>query len=588
MISNTSSLDCMMKQAEAQTSSDRTDLFSRHEGSHVLPNSPLFTKLIRHAHKGRNAIRDPALGVTKTYADVLSDALSLRTKIEQTLDQGTLARLKNGREVFMGVLAPGGYEFTVAILAALALGAAVVPMSVHNPVNEAAFFVTASQQVLLLTSSTAAPLAHNVAAFIAKQQQDHSNLPVIEVLPNLPRTPTLIASQILISSDRHLNDNAAGIVIFTSGTTGRPKGAVLRRAYTHETALAIAEGYNIQPTDILLHVLPVHHATGLGTSFFPFLVSGASIEFRTGSFETAMIWQPFADREITFFSGVPTLYMRLMWHWQKQIASLPIREKARYEAGANHLRIIACGSSALQQPTQLRQGQPILVRYGSSEVPACIRYSAGIDYSLIPKSSVGSAVPGVETKLSPGGELLIKSPFMFSKYLHDPVATATAHDEEGFFRSGDICHNEGDWIFVMGRASLDIIKSGGYKIGAVEIEQCLLGLPYVWEAMVVGVDDEEFRQRVDCAVTLDSDLVTAASGLDVETLRASLRGKLPGYKLPPVLRVVPGELPKGATGKVQKKILGPKFFPVGRWRTEPEVQVWGAKKKGMPEVRARL
>ncbi|KAK4552276.1 hypothetical protein LTR86_010446 [Recurvomyces mirabilis] len=586
MVSNTTVSELIDR--AARTPGDRVDLLPAHGGKHVLPNSPLFTKLLRHAHKNRTAVRDLALGVSKTYADALSDALSLRVKLEQTLDCDTLSRLRAGDEVFVGVLAAGGYEFTVAVLATLALGAAVVPMTVHNPIDEAAFFATASQQVLLIASSGAAKLAHGVSKYV-RQQQSHADLPVVEVLPNLPPTPTFKASEISVSSDRYLDDNAAGIVIFTSGTTGRPKGAVLRRAYIHETALAIAEGYDIKTSDLLLHVLPVHHATGLGTSFFPFLVSGACVEFRSGSFDPAWIWDRFAQRQITFFSGVPTIYMRLMWHYQKVISQLSPDERRKYEAGANHLRAIACGSAALQEQvqdfwTEVRGGRPILVRYGSSEVPACIRYPADMDFSLLPRGCVGKAVPGVEAKISAEGELLIKSPFMFSKYLHKPAATLAAHDSEGYFKTGDICRKEGEFFFIIGRASLDIIKSGGYKIGALEIERCLLELPYIQEAMVIGVEDEEFGQRVGAVVTLSNGL----TDLRIDDLRAELRKKLPGYKLPTVLRVVPGELPKGATGKVQKKILGPQYFAPGRWRAGSEVQVWGGQKQPGVEVRARL
>ncbi|KAK3672112.1 hypothetical protein LTR78_008083 [Recurvomyces mirabilis] len=200
------------------------------------------------------------------------------------------------------------------------------------------------------------------------------------------------------------------------------------------------------------------------------------------------------------------------------------------------------------------------------------------------KADLGKAVPGVEARISAEGELLIKSPFMFSKYLYNPAATLAAHDSEGYFKTDDTCRKEGDFFFIVGRASLDIIKSGGYKIGTLEIERCLLEIPYLQEAMVIGVEDEEFEQRVGAVVTLSNDL----TGLRIDDLRAELRKKLPGYQLPTILRVVPGELPRGATGKVQKKILGPQYFAPGQWRANSEVQVWGGQKKPGVEARARL
>ena len=209
-------------------------------------------------------------------------------------------------------------------------------------------------------------------------------------------------------------------MIFTSGTTGRPKGSVLRRAYIHESALVVADSFDITSDDILLHTLPVHHATGLGTSFFPFLNSGACIEFRTGSFDPAWVWNRLREGDITVFSGVPTMYMRLMWHYQKEVASKPASERKTYIDGVGKLRSCLCGSSALQQPlqdfwTDIRGGNPILVRYGSSEIPGCIRVPARVDKSSVPKGCVGAAAPGVDAKISDDGELLIKSPHMFSK-----------------------------------------------------------------------------------------------------------------------------------------------------------------------------
>lgn len=171
---------------------------------------------------------------------------------------------------------------------------------------------------------------------------------------------------------------------------------------------------------------------------------------------------------------------------------------------------------------------------------------------------------------------------MFSKYLHDPEATAQAHDEDGYFRTGDIARREGTYYYIVGRASLDIIKSGGYKISALDIERELLGLPYISEAMVVGVADEEFGQRVAALVSLQEEDLTDSflekygnteHVLTIEDVRRDLRGRLAGYKLPTLLRIVAGELPKTATGKVQKKILGPRFFPAN-YETCPEVQQW--------------
>jgi malonyl-CoA/methylmalonyl-CoA synthetase len=249
-----------------------------------------------------------------------------------------------------------------------------------------------------------------------------SRIKNITVLPNLGKKPAFSALDMAISSDAPLDDRSAGVVIFTSGTTGKPKGAVLRRSYTHYTAEAIGEGYDIGHEDVLLHVLPVHHTTGLGTSFFPWMVAGGCIEFRSGSFSPEWIWNRWLQGGITVFSGVPTIFMRLKWYFEQHIASLPPDQNERYIAAANQLRVLKCGSSALQKDvqvfwTKLRNGRPILTRYGATEFPGCIKVPSGIDPTTLPANCVGMVVPGVEVKLSEGetGELLVKSPYMFSR-----------------------------------------------------------------------------------------------------------------------------------------------------------------------------
>lgn len=177
---------------------------------------------------------------------------------------------------------------------------------------------------------------------------------------------------------------------------------------------------------------------------------------------------------------------------------------------------------------------------------------------------------------------------MFAKYLRDPEATAKAHNAEGYFKTGDIARREGSHHFIIGRASQDIIKSGGYKISALDIERELLALPYIAEAIVVGVQDEEFGQRVGAILTLHPEAFggpDSGDGLTIEGLREDLRTRLSGYKMPTLLRVVEGELPKTASGKILKKVLGEKYFPEGYERI-PEAQIWKARIKS--DQRAKL
>ncbi|CEI38441.1 unnamed protein product [Fusarium venenatum] len=552
---------------------DRTQMVPFHDGPHVLPNNPLFTRLLRHAHRNYLAITDRELGVSKTYGELLDTVLAFREVVRAALPSEVIDQLSNGEEVYVGVLSAGGYEFTVAVLTVLALGAAVVPMFPTAPVEEIVYYATKSQQVAILSSSATTQLAQESA--------QQCGIAQISILPNLPRTTRFGPPEISLSSNPPQDPSAPGVVIFTSGTTGKPKGVVLRRTYTHEGAITVGDSYGITHTDVLLHTLPVHHQTGLGTSFFPFLNAGACIEFH-GKFDAATVMKRWLQGGLTVFSAVPTIYMRLKWF----VEQLPEKEQIPYKQSACQFRAFLCGSSALQEHVQdfwaAEMGRPILARYGATEIPGCIRVS--VELRDVPKGSVGQPIPGVEVKISPEGELLVKTPNMFAKYLMEPEITKNAHDADGWYKTGDIARLEGNFYFIVGRASVDIIKSGGYKISALDIERACLALPYVNEAMVVGVENEEFGQRVGAVLAVKN---VNASDVTLEQLRSDLRGQLAGYKLPTVLRIVEGELPKGATGKVQKKILGPELIPSPGYEKIPQVQVWKKSRTGGP-VQARL
>lgn len=528
--------------------------------------------------------------------------LAIRERITQTIGPDVHEHIKKGDEVYIAVLAPGGYEYTVAVLAVLALGAAVVPLSVVIPVEEAAYFIRTSTSVAVLTCTSALKLGHGLEKVI-----NSTTDPTFKSIPIEPDlfAPFMLPREILISSDKYLDDNEPGVVIFTSGTTGPPKGSVMRRAFTHEFALSVVDHYRLNEDDVILHVLPVHHATGIGIMFFPFLISGACIEFRSGSFDEGWLWERWREgiidskRRITFFSGVPTIYMRMRRHYQHVLSKLSPASIAEYVAGARQFRAVLCGTSALPRPiaefwAELLQDQ-IVQRYGATEFGAVFKVHLGD--TEVPDGSVGELVAGIDLKLTEGdeGELLVKSPHMFSKYLGDPEATARAHDEDGYFKTGDIVRREGKYYFITGRASMDIIKSGGYKISALDIEREILALPYISEVMVVGVPDEEFGQRVAAAISLQEQEITEEflqthnDGkyiLTLGTLRADLRSRLAGYKLPTMLKVVEGDFPRTPSGKVLKKILGPQYFPEVP-ACGPDVQIWRSSPVRV-EVQAKL
>ncbi|KEF52476.1 uncharacterized protein A1O9_11318 [Exophiala aquamarina CBS 119918] len=550
----------------------------------VLPNDPLFLRLLTIAHgrhAGRPLIRDINAGLEATAHTLLSDVLTFRQDIVKSLAPKTIRDLDNGRDVLISLFAEGGYEFSVAILAVLALGACASLLSIAMPTKELTYYIEKTHSVMILASKKGWNSAKKLEVQIRNQGLGNDFVALPISIDGNNHAGLVPLAQIFISSGPQHDPNGPGTIIFTSGTTGPPKAVVLRRSTITTGAQSLADQLDLQATDTLLHPLPVHHATGVNLSFFPFLQAGACIEFKSGGFDSQWIWDRLRQGGLTHFTGVPTIYMRLMRHWEKHISHLPPNIMKDYRNGAANIKVLFCGTAALSQAIdrfwkELRGGHPIVQRYGSSETQIVINMpiDSGNSHDVLPDGSVGKASVGVELKIAGNanqGELLVKSPHMFSCYLNDKAATLEAHDDDGYYKTGDIASRAGDYYLILGRADIDIVKSGGYKISALDIEREMLGLSYVNEAMVIGVPDDEFGQRVAAVVAIRKN--ASMTTLTLDRLRMDLRSRLAGYKLPTLLRVVDGELPKNATEKVVKKKLGPLYFPPN-YREDGGVQIW--------------
>lgn len=300
---------------------ERTAFIPRHDGDHILPADPLFTRLLTIANRSsqRIAIRDLNSGVERTIAELLSDVLNLRRILKKSLTATALQDVQDGKEVFISILAPGGYEFAVGIFACLALGFAASAISIVMPVSEATYYVQKARSVAVLAATTALDLGRG----LEKAIQGSSN-PDFLCLPinSFQGSPSISPRSILISSNRYHDLNSAGVIIFTSGTSGPPKAAVLRRSSISDGAMSFTEQINIMEGDVLQHLLPVHHATGIWVSFFPFLLAGACIEFKPGNFDPQWCWERWRQGGITHFTGVPTIFMRMMRYYQEHLTKL--------------------------------------------------------------------------------------------------------------------------------------------------------------------------------------------------------------------------------------------------------------------------
>jgi malonyl-CoA/methylmalonyl-CoA synthetase len=365
---------------------------------------------------------------------------------------------------------------------------------------------------------------------------------------------TLVSSQAAAVDLPPPHAAADALMLYTSGTTGRPKGVRLPHAALAATLTSLAEAWRWRGDDRLLHVLPLHHTHGLIVALLGALWAGALTRFM--SFEASDVWSGLADASV--FMAVPTIYAKLM---QAHDAAAP-ETRTRWAAAARGLRLFTSGSASL--PASLLEafraatGQTILERYGMTEIGMAL--SNPYDGPRVP-GAVGRELPGVSvdivdeagraTPVGEPGELRVRTPQMFSAYHRDADATATSFDAEGRFRTGDTgTRDEAGIVRLLGRTSIDIIKSGGYKLSALEIEAVLLEHPAVAEVAVTGVSDATWGERVTAWV-----VPRGSTAPTLADLQAFARERLAPYKLPRALELV-AALPRNAMGKVQKQRLG--------------------------------
>jgi malonyl-CoA/methylmalonyl-CoA synthetase len=341
------------------------------------------------------------------------------------------------------------------------------------------------------------------------------------------------------------------MIIYTSGTTGRPKGVVSTHQIIGAQISSLVSAWGWSPFDRLLLVLPLHHVHGIINGLGCALAVRATCEMPP-SFDAEQVWERLASGDITVFTAVPTIYHRLIASWDA--APPPVRQ-LRSE-GVRRLRLMMSGSAALPIQTLERwreiSGHTLLERYGMTEIGMAL--ANPLDGERRP-GCVGVPLPGVEVRLigedgidvpeGTAGELEVRGPAVFLEYWQRPDETRAAL-RDGWFRTGDMAIVEGGSYRLLGRTSVDIIKTGGFKVSALEIEEVLRGHPAIAECAVVGIGDAEWGERVAAAVELQPH-----ASLSLDDLQEWARARLAPYKVPRALRPVEA-LPRNAMGKVTK------------------------------------
>ena len=349
----------------------------------------------------------------------------------------------------------------------------------------------------------------------------------------------------------HLGSNRRAMIIYTSGTTGRPKGAVTTHQIIGAQISSLVSAWGWSPLDRLLLVLPLHHVHGIINGLGCALAVRATCEMLP-AFDAGQVWNRLASGEVTVFTAVPTIYHRLIAAWDAAPAPL----QRAWSGGVRTLRLMMSGSAALPIQTLERwreiSGHTLLERYGMTEIGMAL--SNPLDGERRP-GFVGQPLPGVDVRLvddsgaevpdGTAGEVEVRGPSVFLEYWQRPDETRDAF-RDGWFRTGDMAVIEGGSYRLLGRTSVDIIKTGGYKVSALEIEEVLREHPSIAECAVVGIGDAEWGERVSAAIEL-----RAGTSLALEDLQEWARIRLAPYKVPRAMRTVEA-LPRNAMGKVTK------------------------------------
>ncbi len=335
------------------------------------------------------------------------------------------------------------------------------------------------------------------------------------------------------------------VILYTSGTTGRPKGAMISHRNLAANGLALARAWGFRADDVLLHALPIFHIHGLFVACHCALLGGARMIFLP-KFDAAEIVRRLP--QATVFMGVPTYYTRLL---------------ARPEFGrepCRHMRLFTCGSAPLLAQTfeefRARSGHAILERYGMTETG--MNTSNPLEGERRP-GTVGPPLPGVSVRIvdehgaaraaGEVGELQVRGEHVFRGYWRAPDKTAESFAADGWFKTGDLARRDADgYVAIVGRAK-DLIISGGLNVYPKEVESEIDRIAGVRESAVIGLPHRDFGEAVVAVV-----VTLPGAALSEQAVLAALRERLANYKLPKRVFLVE-QLPRNAMGKVQKNRL---------------------------------
>ncbi len=468
-----------------------------------------------------------------TYGDLIRAS----SNIASCLLDGR-ADLEESRVAF---LAPPGFHWVAVQLGIWRAGGISVPLSLSHPRPELEYIIDNADAGIIVSHPD---LASKLKP-IAKQGGRRFCLTNEALQGGECGLP-------LVQADRK------ALILYTSGTTGKPKGVVTTHNMIEAQVSSLISAWEWVSEDKILNVLPLNHIHGIINIVTCVLWTGATCEFHPG-FSPKKVWHSILEKQLTLFMAVPTIYVKLIEFWEKASTE----DKIAFSEACSGLRLMVSGSAALPVGVFERwkeiSGHTLLERYGMTEIGMAL---ANPLHGERRQGCVGRPLPNVRVRLvdeegkkvRPGeqGEIQVRGPGVFLEYWRTPEATEKAFRDD-WFKTGDVAVVAEGYYRILGRSSVDIIKTGGYKVSALEIEEMILGHPDVLECAVVGIRDAVWGEKVSAAL-----VIKKGSGLTLGSLRRWAKERMAPYKVPRQI-MIRNELPRNALGKVSKPELAELF-----------------------------
>ena len=485
-------------------------------------------KPLNTTHPGNIALVDGAQ--TRTYAD-----------LDKQIDRfagGLLAGEADLQEERVAFLMPASFEYVTTLHGIWRAGGIAVPLNTASALPELEHCLSSTGVRRLVTVSDRLDQI--------KPLCDELTIELLEFSKCLDDGGSALPE---------LTPERRALIVFTSGTTSKPKGVVTTHGTIAAQISTLIDAWEWQSSDVIPLFLPLHHVHGIINVLSCALWSGATVHLMP-KLDLQRLCDQVTRGVFTVFMAVPTIYVKLIDY----LVDMDAADRSAIASGFADMRLNVSGSAAcpveIFESWQRLTGQVLLERYGMTEIGMALSNPYRGERRA---GCVGQPLPGVEVQLfdeqhqaitepATAGEIRIKGGNVFLEYWNNPKATASSfHD--GWFCTGDVAVVEDGYYRIMGRSSIDIIKSGGYKLSALEIEGKLLAHPAIAEVAVLGIEDRTWGEAVAAVVVL-----RPGAELTGEDLKAWCEGRLSSYKIPKHL-VVMESLPRNAMGKVVKPKL---------------------------------